>query len=205
VPDIIAKSQSSIIKDIANCVPAARPIFLTWRLHGSLPNGFAGCLPPRARLLDSEEFRYVDRILDRAECGPKWLQDTRVASCIVNRLNRGQTGFHHYDLHAYVIMANHMHMLLTPHVPMRTLSDGLKGAIARMANRMLARRGERFWEDDSFFSWLRDGSQVIRVKNYIEHDPIQAGLVSKPEDWPWSSARCPSTNLHALPVMTLAG
>jgi putative transposase len=205
VPDIIAKPQTCIAKDVANCTPAARTIFLTWRLHGSLPNGFAGCLPPRARLLDREEFRYVDRILDRAECGPKWLQDARIASCIVNRLNRGQAAFRHYDLHAYVIMANHMHMLLTPHVPMRTLSDGLKCAIARMANRMLGRRGERFWEDDSFCNWLGDSSQFTRVKNYIERNPIHAGLVAKPEDWPWSSARRAPVPLHSLPSIPLAG
>jgi putative transposase len=205
VPGIIAKPQTFLAKDVANYTPAARPIFMTWRLRGSLPNGFAGCLPPRARLLDREEFRYVDRILDRAECGPKWLQDARIASCIVNRLARGQTAFRHYDLHAYVIMANHMHMLLTPHVPTRTLSDGLKCAIARMANRMLGRRGERFWEDDSFCSWLGDSSQFARVKNYIERNPLQAGLVANPEDWPWSSARRAPAPLHSLPSIPLAG
>jgi putative transposase len=201
---MLENHPDSIRKDCAGRAPDSRPVFLTWRLHGSLPNGFAGCLPPGVRLLDREEFLYIDRILDRAEGGPKWLQDARIASRLVNRLNRGEASFRHYDLHAYVVMANHVHMLLTPHVPMRALSDGLKCAIARIANRMLGRRGQRFWEDESYCNHL-DGSQFARVKSYIERNPVQAGLVARPEDWLWSSARRSPAPWHSMPRMPLAG
>jgi REP element-mobilizing transposase RayT len=188
LPVILAKPVNCFVQNVPDLLPEAGAVFLTWRLQGSLPNGFAGCLPLRTNLLANEEFRWLDRMLDRATCGPVWLQDPRIAGCVVGRLARGQSDFRQYDLHAFVVMANHLHMLLTPRVPMRTLTDGLKGVIARMANRMLGRRGERFWDDESFGHWARDGAQFTRIKNYIERNPVRAGLVSKPEDWPWSSA-----------------
>jgi putative transposase len=127
-------------------------------------------------------------MLDQETCGPLWLKDPRIAHTVVELLNRGHFKLRQYDLHAYVIMSNHVHMLLTPQVAMRTLSDGLKGAIARIANRMLGRRGEHFWQDESFTHRATSDSQFERFKGYIEANPVHAGLVSRPEDWVWSSA-----------------
>jgi len=182
-----------------------RTIFLTWRLKGSLPNGFAGSLTADANLLASQEFRYLDWTLDSALCGPVWLRDPRIGRFVAERLVRGQAISLQYELHAFVIMPNHVHMLLTPTVPLRALSDGLKGSIARVANRLLGRRGARFWEDESFGQWVRDGAQFARAKNYIERNPVRAGLVSNPEIWPWSSARPVIKPLQRPPRMSLAG
>jgi putative transposase len=170
--------------------PIADPgaVFLTWRLHGSLPTGFLGYLSSKDGSWGAEDFCCLDRMLDRETCGPVWLKDPRIAHMLVQLLNRGHFQLRQYDLHAYVIMSNHVHMLLTPRVAMRTLSDGLKGAIARMANRMLGRRGEHFWQDESFAHRATSDSQFERLKSYIEANPVHAGLVGRPEDWIWSSA-----------------
>jgi putative transposase len=49
-------------------------------------------------------------------------------------------------------------------------------------------RTGQFWQAESFDHWVRNEGQFVRVKKYIEHNPVKAGLVSKIEDWPWSSA-----------------
>ncbi len=122
-----------------------------------------------------------------------WLKNPRIAACIVDRLLRGATELHHYDSHAYVVMANHIHALLTPKIEVRRLMNGLKGATARAANAILNRTGKRFWQDESFDHWVRNEEQFVRIKNYIERNPVAAGLVARPEDWPWSSAYDPKS------------
>jgi REP element-mobilizing transposase RayT len=92
---------------------------------------------------------------------------------------------HRYDLHSYAVMANHIHAL--PFAQMRIVTHELKGASARRSNTILHRTGQ-FWQAESFDHWVRNEEQFARIKKYIEHNPVKAGLVAKAEDWPWSSA-----------------
>ena len=54
-----------------------------------------------------------------------------------------------YQLHAYVVMANHVHLLITPHVEVSSLMQSLKRFTAREGNRMLGHTGQPFWQDES--------------------------------------------------------
>ena len=101
---------------------------------------------------------------------------------------RGAFKLHDYDLHSYAVMANHVHILISPWMRIRAITREQKGLAANSSNRILQRTGERFWQDESFDHWVRSEAQFLRIKNYIEHNPVKAGLVLKPEDWPWSSA-----------------
>ena len=58
----------------------------------------------------------MDRYLDRAEWGPRFLQYESIATLIVDSLWRGAE-LGHYQLGAFAIMANHVHVLLLPRVP----------------------------------------------------------------------------------------
>jgi REP element-mobilizing transposase RayT len=97
-----------------------------------------------------------------------------------------QRGF--YDLHAWVLMPNHVHLLLTPLVPLPKVTRWLKGATAREVNRILNRTGQPFWKDESWDRWVRDGSEFYKTKRYIEQNPVTAGLVTAPEHFRYSSA-----------------
>jgi putative transposase len=161
---------------------------LTWRLYGSLPTGFRPRPGKGRKLTAGEEFKSADARLDCATSGPLWLKDPRIAAAVLNALHRGASELRHYDLHAYVVMANHFHVLLTPKVEVRLLTRALKGVTARAANEILGRTGKRFWQDESFDHWIRNSAQFERISNYIERNPVTAGLVAKPEEWRWSSA-----------------
>ncbi|MDX6304213.1 MAG: REP-associated tyrosine transposase, partial [Blastocatellia bacterium] len=64
----------------------------------------------------------------------------------------------------------------------------LKGYTSREANKLLQRTGQPFWQDESFDHWSRDRSEFFRIVDYIENNPVNAGLVENREAWRWSSA-----------------
>jgi len=162
-------------------------LFITWRLYGSLPEQF--------RLKNTIEssgntFVRYDRVLDQAQTGPLWLKDSRVAECVLSQLSDSQQR-KLFLLRAYAIMANHVHVLLAPIAPLGQITQQIKGATARQANLILGRTGSPFWQDESFDHWVRDPGEYQKIRAYIERNPVAAGLVGKPEDWPWSSASRP--------------
>jgi putative transposase len=167
--------------------PPGQDIFITWRLQDSLPAQFR---PPSSNESSGKIFASYDRILDKAQSGPLWLRDFRIAKTVFSVLNAGQQR-KMFALHAHVIMANHVHVLISPHSPLAQITQQIKGASAREANLILGRTGSRFWQDESFDHWIRNPEEWQRVRAYIERNPVVAGLVHKPEDWPWSSASHP--------------
>jgi REP element-mobilizing transposase RayT len=134
-------------------------------------------------------FLQHDDHLDRSPYGPVWLQDPRVASMLRNALQYGETARQFYKLYAWVIMPNHVHVVLEPRVPMPGIMRWLKGRTGRMANRILGRTGIPFWQDESFDHWVRSAEELQGLIDYVEGNPVKAGLVESREQWEWSSAR----------------
>ncbi len=168
--------------------PEGKSVFITWRLHGSLPAHFLRDLKDEPQSTSGRKFRKANAELDRACHGPLWLKNERVAGAVVATIKRGDELLGQYRLHAFVVMANHVHVLIDPLLPLKRIMDGLKGVSARESNRILGRTGSRFWQDESFDHWVRNGKEFERIRAYIERNPVTAGLVERPEDWPWSSA-----------------
>jgi putative transposase len=169
--------------------PTGKDVFITWRLFGSLPPELAKRIAAKSAENSGRQFRLVDAELDRGRRGPLWLKEDRVARVVMNSFVRGDSELHCFELHAFVVMANHVHLLVTPKVSVARITKGIKGAAGRKANAILGRAGMRFWQDESFDHWVRSAPEFERIKNYIEMNPVKAGLVKKPEDWEWSSAK----------------
>src|ERR1700678_4478426 len=111
-------------------------LFLTWHLHGSLP---ASHFPPARKVSDGEAFAWVDRYLDgacagrtNADIGPMHLRGEAIATLVIESLFRGES-LRHYQLGPWVIMANHVHVLVLPSIAPSLLLKSLKGATAREA------------------------------------------------------------------------
>ena len=165
--------------------PDGACIFLTWRLFGSLPASFRLSEPGSA----GHAFRATDRELDRAALGPRWLSDPRVAEAVVQALHFGAQQLGLYELNAYVVMPNHVHVLLSPRALLSRITKVLKGFTARRANHILGRTGLPFWQYESYDHWVRNDREHQGIVAYIERNPVAAGLADRAEDWPWSSAR----------------
>ena len=164
--------------------PQDRWLFLTWHLYGSLPQAQ---YPPPHHLSAGRAFVWMDRYLDRAEWGPRFLQNESIATLVVTSLWRG-AGLGHYQLGAFAIRANHVHVLLLPRVPPSRLLKSLKGYTAYQANRVLGRTGEPFWQRESYDHWVRSQEEWPRIAAYIENNPVKAGVVSQAEEYRWASA-----------------
>jgi putative transposase len=164
--------------------PANADFFVTWRLHGSLPR----CKEISTDMSPGEKFVAMDRQLDAATIGPRWLRHPQVADAISQMLLAGAEIHGWYELGAWVVMPNHVHVLINPRVPLRNALDNLKSASARIANELLGREGNPFWQDESYDHWVRSDMERQRIIRYIENNPVKAGLVGNIQDWKWSSA-----------------
>jgi len=141
----------------------------------------------------------MDRYLVTARLGPMYLRREDVARIIVNSLHRG-VELGHYDLRAWVVMANHVHAILLPKVSPARLLGGLKGSTAREANQVLGRTGQPFWQAESYDHSVRDEREFEKIVAYIENNPVKAGFATRPEDYAWSSAAKPAARDGRSPV-----
>ena len=102
-----------------------------------------------------------------------------------------------FALFAWVIMPEHVHLLVRPSPPEITVPRILMGIKRPVATEILANQRAcgadsqaRFWQpgggyDRNIFS----NEELIEKINYIHQNPVRRGLVDRPEDWVWSSAR----------------
>jgi REP element-mobilizing transposase RayT len=130
----------------------------------------------------------MDRLLDNSQSGPMFLGQPEIAKMMIRALHDGERRFRRYTLHAFVIMSNHVHLLVTPHVELKKWLGALKGFTGHDAIRMLRLRCSPFWQSESYDRLIRNDEEFFRVRRYIEWNPVKAGLVSLPEEFPWSSA-----------------
>jgi putative transposase len=168
------------------------PIFLTWRLSGTLPPGHF--FP--SRIPSGQAFLAMDRLLDNASTGPLHLRRPEIANMVVDAIRFRDGG--PYRLHNYVVMANHVHLLITPRMPVPRLMQSLKRFTAREGIRILELTGHPFWQDESYDRLVRSEEEFARIALYIERNPVRAGMVATPEEYAWSSARPITNRPHSL-------
>ena len=161
-----------------------QPIFVTWRLHGSLPANRT--FPPPST--SGQAFVAMDRLLDNARTGPLYLRRPDIATVVVDAIHYRERE-RHYQLHSYVVMPNHVHLLMTPLADVSKVMQSLKRFTALESNRILGLTGNSFWQDESYDRLVRDHMEFQRIANYIEMNPVKCGLAREPGEFLWSSAR----------------
>ncbi|MGA2714852.1 MAG: transposase [Bryobacteraceae bacterium] len=156
------------------CPPEAI-LFLTWRLFGSLRD-------------PGKSFAQTDSLLDTVTEGPHWLKDERVADLVAGALDQGENEYRLYERFAWVIMPNHVHVVMRPFRPLPVVMRWIKGSTARSANLLLGRTGKPFWQYETYDHCVRNSDELSRVIRYVERNPVRAGLARAIEEWQWSSA-----------------
>jgi putative transposase len=186
-------------------VPTGHPVFITWNLKGAMPKHAIDCLKAKRAQLASRKrtagesrdeqrvriarilFAVADEALDRPTRGPLHLKDPAAAKIVEDAILFGSS--ERYELFAWCVMANHVHVFLIPIWELSRITRGIKGYTARTINKMHRAGGGTFWQDESYDHWARDDEEIQRIIHYIENNPVAAGICERAEEWPWSSAR----------------
>ena len=95
-----------------------------------------------------------------------------------------------YELHAFVLMPEHLHLLITPSDE-TTIEKAVQLIKGGSAHRIGVEKPQPspVWHRGFHDRWIRDAEQFWAAKAYIEQNPVKAGLAERAEDYAWSSAR----------------
>jgi putative transposase len=105
-------------------------------------------------------------------------------------------------VHAYCLMTNHVHLLLTPRDKegCGRLMKQLGQCYVQTTNRALGRKGT-LWQGRYYSCLVPTAEYVLYCYRYVEQNPVRAGLVRRPEDYPWSSHRA-NTGVETNPSLS---
>lgn len=136
------------------------------------------------------------------------LSRERTRQWLVDAIDRART-LHDYSLWAYVIMPDHVHLLIRPNkqeYQIAGILKSIKQSVSRKAIAYLCRDAPnwlmhiavhspgkpvtyRFWQRGGGYDRNIIQSQtLLNALDYIHANPVRRGLVSRPDDWVWSSA-----------------
>jgi putative DNA methylase len=168
-----------------------QPQSITFRLADSLPQSLLASWEAELQRLpddkrNAERRRRIEQALDQG-IGACHLRRPEIARIVEEALLHFDGT--RYQLHAWVVMPNHVHALITPlhGESLSAILHSWKSFTAKAANRVLGTSGQ-FWQEEYFDRMIRDEAHWDNVVAYIEQNPVKAGLCQRPEDWPFGSA-----------------
>ena len=195
-------------RNLPHIHPEGYPLFITFRLADSIPAEILAELKAQREQvlnalktksidetykIEQEYFGRYDEWLDRCTYGPRWLQDKIIASIVIEKIS--SMNGEHFQLIAYCIMPNHVHLLIESIIvdglhhrgkavkyPVADTLRLLKGSTARDCNLKLERSG-RFWNHESYDHYVRDEQELERTIKYILNNPVKAGLAKEWHEW----------------------
>ena len=94
------------------------------------------------------------------------------------------------QLHAYVLMTNHVHLLITP-MENNALSKAMQsiGRVYVQQFNYLNNRSGTLWEGRYKATLIESNQYLLACQRYIELNPVRADMVEHPAEYPWSSYR----------------
>jgi len=185
--------------------------FITFRLDGSIPRDVVRQMREekeelkKLKKLTTNEKRYryealrfkkYENLLDGQSVGPTWLKEKKIASIVIESIHF-RDGVK-YDLYAFCIMSNHVHMVfkdLSPKVintndteekfPVTETLKDLKSYTGLQANRALNRTGS-FWHEESYDHMIRNNTSLEKIILYTINNPVKAKLINDWRGWPYT-------------------
>lgn len=182
----------SVTFRLADAVPTT--VIEGWRAELQL-KGDEPADDPRFTELRERIERYADA--GHGEC---WLRQPNVAQIVQDALLHFDG--ERYRLLAWCVMPNHVHVLIEtkPGYPLGDIVHTWKSFTAKACNRALSRTGA-FWMPDYFDRFIRDDAHLRAALEYIENNPVKAGLVSRPQTWAYSSASSSRMDAGETPAL----
>ena len=177
---------------------------ISYHLYDSLPKKAVERMKGEAEALPLSEEKRKLALLEKIQT----YLDAGYGSCILKHPQVAQviekTWFHfdgqRYHLLEWVVMPNHCHVLIEPFegISLGKIVLSWKNYTARFINKFRASHpetqgegnstAEPVWWRELFDRYIRGERHYQKAKEYILMNPVNAGLVQNPEQWPWSSA-----------------
>ncbi len=147
------------------------------RIEKAEEDGEDGLAKDLRKNLDKLYRDRIESVLDQG-LGESWMKDVRIARIVAEAINHFAGS--RYDLGAWCVMPNHVHMILSPRdgESLSEILHSIKRFSAREANKVLGREGA-FWQKESYDHIIRDGEEFGNQTKYVLGNPESAGLV----DW----------------------
>ena len=124
--------------------------------------------------------------LDRAERDVH-LRHPEVAEMVVEAIEHRECRGD-WRLFEYVVMPNHLHLFFElGRAGLKRVLEDFKRWTGHQAAKVLDLDGRRFWQREWFDHWSRSDEEDERIICYIRDNPVKAGLVENPGDWPYGS------------------
>lgn len=211
---------------LPHIVPHGATFFITFRLYDSLPQNIVRelrkeyeanikCLknqklPNLPQKIYAERKRYFgrfDKQLDENPYGNCWFNRNDIADLLRDKFHEFDDKY--YELQAYTIMPNHVHLVINTitqfltadnlvlnsppdnFVPLSKILGLIKGAVSYKANRILDAEKLRlddapFFMKDSYDHFIRNEKEWENIIRYVLNNPVKAGLVTSQEDWEYN-------------------
>jgi REP element-mobilizing transposase RayT len=130
----------------------------------------------------SDRYFFIVRLLRRRE------KFTEPDFALLARAFNRAWALHPFDLTAWVFLPDHWHCIGAPVYPV-TISLAMKSVKQSSMGAVNQRRGAdgELWQPRFFDRALRSVKEYNQKVAYIHLNPVRAGLLSRPEDWRWSS------------------
>lgn len=197
-------------RNLPHIQPRGAAFLINFRLAGSLPQEVVNQLRTEAEQLakrlssikDSQErlllrdkeqrilFGKWDNALHNSQTGPFWLKEEQIAQIVVNSILYHDGKW--FDVLAYCIMPNHVHLVLMPHeisdiadYSLTKIMHNIKRNSANHANKILGRTGA-FWQHESYDHYAREENELERIIKYVLYNPVKAGLTDDWAKWKWT-------------------
>lgn len=214
--------------------PAGATYHVVFRLAGSLPGSAVEALRQDREQFELESktikntselkrrqedhpqkyFERFDDLLDGYSTGPTWLKQPEIANIVREALDYRDKK--EYDLFAYCIMPNHVHMVFAlagrvadptdrasepagkkKHAGVQSGRDGvlsykvteILGSLKKytaLRANRILHRAGAFWQGESYDHVIRNGKELKYTIWYVLSNPVKAGLVQTWEKWPWT-------------------
>jgi putative transposase len=144
-------------------------------------------MPRTARVAPRE---HVYHVLTRGNNRQDVFEDEEDFRKYLNLLLRYK-GKYQFKLYHYVLMTNHVHLVIEPSEGGGSLSEIMKGiniAYAQQYKRKYSHTGH-FWQDRYKSILISKDNYLLACGSYVELNPVRAKMVEDPKDYPWSSYR----------------
>jgi putative transposase len=192
-------------RNLPHIYPEGADFFVTFRLKNSIPllvlekmqevKELKIAQIEQSKLTEDEKkmaiyaeekrfFLQYDNTLHKYATDDDCLRNDAIAQIVADKMHEYDKKY--YDLLAYCIMPNHVHLLFSLNgyetSKVNQIMKWIKGGSAFLCNKVLNKTGT-FWQQESYDHYVRNVKELQNIESYIIENPVKAGLLDDWQQW----------------------